>query len=69
VQSPSDTSGSVTPSNHNQISAAKRSFNVRSFGVSDVVSFDFQHLFPNPDFSIIFIFQRIESRRARFVAA
>jgi hypothetical protein len=36
------------------------------FSVSDVVSFDFQHLFPNPSISIIFIFQRIAAMRTRF---
>src|SRR6185369_16479418 len=39
---------------------------VRRFGVSDVVSFDFQHLFPNSHFSISFIFQQIGSQTGAF---
>jgi len=52
--------------NHHPTGLAKRSFNRSPFGVSDVVSFDFQHLFPNSHFSISFIFQQIGSQTGAF---
>src|SRR4030095_7929631 len=50
-----------TIGNHKPTGCPRVRSTVRSFGVSDVVSFDFQHLFPNLDFQSSLYFNELRA--------